>query len=54
VLHALSGGGDGGNPAAGLALDRASNLYGTTAQGGNNPSACLADHAIGISLVSLF
>ena len=35
VLHAFSGGRDGGNPYAGLSIDRAGNLYGTTWAGGD-------------------
>ena len=34
VLHNFSGGGDGAYPLAGLTMDRAGNLYGTTANGG--------------------
>ena len=34
VLHSFSGGGDGGSPSAGLTMDRAGNLYGTTQFGG--------------------
>jgi uncharacterized repeat protein (TIGR03803 family) len=35
VIHAFSGGLDGGEPYAGLTLDKAGNLYGTTSQGGS-------------------
>jgi uncharacterized repeat protein (TIGR03803 family) len=34
VLHTFTGGKDGGNPAAGLVMDPAGNLYGTTYNGG--------------------
>ncbi len=34
VLHNFSGGGDGAYPVSGLTMDRAGNLYGTTANGG--------------------
>jgi uncharacterized repeat protein (TIGR03803 family) len=34
VLHTFTGGGDGGNPAAGLVKDMAGNLYGSTYGGG--------------------
>jgi len=34
VLHSFTGGADGGNPQAGLVLDQAGNLYGTTQHGG--------------------
>lgn len=39
ILHQFTGGLDGGSPFAGLTLDSAGNLYGTTAFGGNCPSA---------------
>lgn len=34
VLHSFTGGSDGGNPGAGLIMDAAGNLYGTTEGGG--------------------
>ncbi len=36
VLHSFTGGADGGNPWAGLTLDRAGNLYGTAMGGGTH------------------
>ncbi len=36
VLHAFTGGSDGGNPYGTLAFDRSGNLYGTTIFGGNH------------------
>ncbi|MGC9948411.1 MAG: choice-of-anchor tandem repeat GloVer-containing protein [Bryobacteraceae bacterium] len=36
VLHAFTGGADGGSPYAGLIFDPAGNLYGTTTAGGND------------------
>ncbi|HEX9159055.1 MAG TPA: choice-of-anchor tandem repeat GloVer-containing protein, partial [Rhizomicrobium sp.] len=38
VLHAFSGGSDGGYPQAGLLLDKTGNLYGTTVSGGSGCS----------------
>ena len=35
VLHSFSGGKDGGYPVAGVIIDAAGNLYGTTLQGGD-------------------
>jgi uncharacterized repeat protein (TIGR03803 family) len=35
ILHAFQGGSDGLTPLAGLAMDKAGNLYGTTPSGGN-------------------
>src|ERR1035438_2492489 len=39
VLHNFANGADGGEPSAGLSMDRAGNLYGTASTGGNT-SAC--------------
>jgi len=39
ILYAFSGGSDGANPQAALLIDKAGNLFGTTAYGGNT-SAC--------------
>src|ERR1700683_2168502 len=39
LLHAFTGGAEGGDPAGGLVMDGEGNLYGTTAEGGN--LACL-------------
>jgi len=40
VLHTFTGGGDGGEPRAGLTMDRAGNFYGTTYAGGHTGGAC--------------
>jgi uncharacterized repeat protein (TIGR03803 family) len=45
VLHYFTGGADGANLHAGLTLDRAGNLYGTTGGGGN--SSCDSGHGCG-------
>jgi len=42
VIHAFTGGGDGGQPNAGLTMDEAGNLYGTTSAGGSL-GTCQAD-----------
>src|ERR1700722_7282864 len=42
VLYSFTGGADGGDPFAGLILDRAGNLYGTTGYGGIFNSSCAA------------
>jgi uncharacterized repeat protein (TIGR03803 family) len=36
VIHTFTGGGDGGNPEAGLTMDQAGNLYGTASVGGGS------------------
>jgi uncharacterized repeat protein (TIGR03803 family) len=41
VLHSFTGGADGADPAAGLIMDKAGNLYGTAELGGN--LKCAAD-----------
>ena len=38
VIHSFTGGADGANPYAALAVDRAGKLYGTTFFGGDGPS----------------
>jgi len=40
VLHAFTGGADGGIPSSGVVLDKAGNLYGTTSTGGLISSTC--------------
>ena len=40
VIHAFSGGPDGANPYAGVTIDAAGNLYGTTAHGGDVRCSC--------------
>ena len=40
VLHNFSGGRDGANPYAGVTVDRAGNIYGTTSAGGNRGGGC--------------
>ena len=40
VLHNFTNGADGGEPWAGLSMDRAGNLYGTASTGGNSSGAC--------------
>jgi uncharacterized repeat protein (TIGR03803 family) len=40
VLHDFTNGTDGGEPQAGLSMDRAGNFYGTASTGGNMAGAC--------------
>ena len=40
VLHRFTGGADGGRPYSGVVFDGAGNLYGTTAQGGQQSGVC--------------
>jgi uncharacterized repeat protein (TIGR03803 family) len=42
VLHSFTGGADGGDPRAGVILDAAGNLYGTTLEGGFKDQFCTA------------
>lgn len=46
VLHDFTGGSDGGVPAAGLAIDGAGNLFGTTQNGGN--TTCNGNFGCGV------
>jgi hypothetical protein len=43
VIYDFQGFADGANPAAGLSIDPAGNLYGTTLYGGNYTGACATD-----------
>ena len=43
VIHNFTGGPDGAAPMAGLTMDRAGNLYGTAAYGGNFGGDCGAN-----------
>lgn len=47
VLHAFTGGADGGRPFAGLIRDAAGNLYGTTLEGGDVVSSTCAPFGCG-------
>jgi uncharacterized repeat protein (TIGR03803 family) len=42
VLHSFSGGLEGGRPEAGLTIDQAGNLYGTTYTGGHTGNECFS------------
>jgi uncharacterized repeat protein (TIGR03803 family) len=48
VLHAFTGGADGGNPYAGLTADSAGNFYGTTYAGGITTGGCFQSHGCGV------
>jgi hypothetical protein len=51
VLHAFTGGVDGGLPSAGFILDSAGNLYSTTSSGGHRcPRHRVRDQAIALHL----
>jgi len=49
VLHSFTGGADGASPGAGLIMDKAGNLYGTTGIGGD--AKCPAGHGHGCGVV---
>src|SRR5208282_1876932 len=51
VLHSFGAAGDGDIPAAGLALDAAGNLYGTTQYGGVDGPACTNNGFVGCGIV---
>lgn len=51
VLYSFTGGADGRFPYAGLVLDAAGNVYGTTSEGGVNGAPCLADYFLGCGMV---
>jgi hypothetical protein len=42
VIHNFTGGQDGGDPLAGLTMDKGGNLYGTTTSGGNKGGNCFS------------
>ncbi len=51
VLHNFTAGADGANPFAGLTMDRAGNLYGTAAGGGNSEGYCVESDGSGCGTV---
>jgi uncharacterized repeat protein (TIGR03803 family) len=51
VLHAFTGGADGGEPYGGVVLDPAGNLYGTAESGGIATGACADKFPIGCGVV---
>ncbi len=53
VLHTFSGRGDGGNPYAGLTIDRSGKLYGTTNGAGLNPAFRVGYNGAGWTLSPL-
>ena len=52
VLHNFTGGADGAGPYAGLIMDRAGNLYGTTDYGGNTGGVCTEGCGVVFRLMS--
>ena len=50
-LYSFTGGPDGGYPASGVILDRAGNLYGTTANGGNTSASNCGYYGPGCGVV---
>ena len=51
VLHTFTNGADGGEPVAGLTMDRAGNFYGTASTGGNTSGDCAIGNPHGCGTV---
>jgi hypothetical protein len=51
AIYKFTGGADGDRPLAGLILDAAGNLYGTTTAGGNSTESCVYEDTTGCGVV---